>query len=217
MTAGDCPKCGWHGFMSAGVTEPSVREKAPLCSYVSIDIETTGLDPMMCQVIEVGAVYDNWVDPISELRTFHAVLKWPIIYGEPHALAMNAALLRRMEGGHTIEPCELGEDFHYWLLDVCLDPFDVQAAGKNFSSFDMPFLYGVPNFKEKVHFRHRVIDPAILFWLPEDESLPGSKTCYERADMDTHIAHTALEDALAVVRLIRRGVKNLKTWEDCYA
>jgi hypothetical protein len=130
---------------------------------------------------------------------------------------MHTKLLKRMEGGHTIRPDELGIDFHYWLIDVCLDPFDVQAAGKNFASFDMPFLYRVPDFREQVRFRHRVIDPTILFWLPDDEKLPGSKACYERADMDNVVSHTALEDALAVVRLIRRGVKNLKTWEDCYA
>ena len=33
--------------------------------YVSIDIEPTGLDPDTCQVLEVGAVADDWVKPIN--------------------------------------------------------------------------------------------------------------------------------------------------------
>jgi oligoribonuclease (3'-5' exoribonuclease) len=199
--------------MSDGVTEPSVPATPPACPYVSIDTETTGLDPDYCQVLEMAAVFDDWKRPISQLQTFHAILKYDRLQGEPHALAMNCALLRMIEGGQTTDPEDLGEDFHYWLKDVDVDPFDVQAAGKNFGTFDMPFLYRVPEFKERVHFRHRVIDPSAFFWLPEDTALPGSKTCYERASMDNVVAHTALEDALAIVRLIRRGVKNLKTWE----
>ena len=40
-----------------------------------------------------------------------------------------------------------------------------------------------------------------------DERLPDSKTCYERAGLDDKVAHTAVEDALAVVRLVRMGIK----------
>ena len=46
-------------------------------------------------------------------------------------------------------------------------------------------------------------------WLPTDDKLPNSKTCYERAGIGGKVAHTALEDALAVVQLIRAGVKRL--------
>ena len=48
-------------------------------------------------------------------------------------------------------------------------------------------------------------------WRPlEDDKLPDSKTCYERAGMNGKVAHTAVEDALAVVRLVRMGIKRLK-------
>ena len=47
--------------------------------------------------------------------------------------------------------------------------------------------------------------------LPADPpKLPDSKTCYERAGMNPKVAHTALEDALAVVQLVRTGVKRLR-------
>ena len=46
-----------------------------------------------------------------------------------------------------------------------------------------------------------------MFWRPfEDEELPDSKTCMERAGIDGKVAHTAVEDALAVVRMIRYAV-----------
>ena len=61
-----------------------------------------------------------------------------------------------------------------------------------------------------VKLHHRTLDPAVLFWEANDEKLPDSKTCYERAGLDGKVAHTAVEDALAVVRLIRLGIKHLK-------
>ena len=56
----------------------------------------------------------------------------------------------------------------------------------------------------------RHITDCATEWLRDDEKLPDSKTCYERAGMDPKVAHTALEDALAVVQLVRTGVKRLK-------
>jgi hypothetical protein len=45
--------------------------------YLSIDIETTGLDPETCQVIEFSAVIDTIrpdAGPVDELPSFHAYL-----------------------------------------------------------------------------------------------------------------------------------------------
>ena len=44
--------------------------------YVSIDIETTGLDPMKNQIVEIGAVIDKIGSktPIEDLPKFRAVL-----------------------------------------------------------------------------------------------------------------------------------------------
>jgi len=108
------------------------------------------------------------------------------------------------------KPDELARLFCDWLVAYSLDPASVQAAGKNFASFDMQFLYRLPGFAGLVKFRHRVLDPAILYWRPlQDERLPDSKTCYERAGIDGKVAHTAVEDALAVVQLVRMGIKRL--------
>jgi DNA polymerase III epsilon subunit-like protein len=90
------------------------------------------------------------------------------------------------------------------------------AAGKNFASFDRQFLKRLPRFEQVVRLRHRTLDPAVLYWHPlEDEELPSSKTCYERAGLDNKVAHTAVEDALAVVRLVRLGIKRLRGMQPC--
>ena len=74
----------------------------------------------------------------------------------------------------------------------------------------MQFLNRIPQFTKFVNFRHRVLDPAMLYWQAEDERLPDSKTCYERSGHDDTVAHTALEDALGVVWEVRQGVKRLR-------
>jgi len=190
--------------------------------YVSIDIETTGLDPETCQVLEIGAVIDDWKKRIDELRQFRRVLVYEVVTGSPYAMALNADLLRQIAnpeqpeqlgpniGWGFCKPDELGKQFAYWIRANNLDPLNLQAAGKNFANFDMQFLYRLPGFKDVIKFRHRVIDPAILYWRPfEDRGLPDSKTCYERAGLDNRVTHSAIGDALAVVQLVRQGV-NLK-------
>lgn len=217
---GQCSGCGWSGHYWRAAKEPGLPATPPKLSYVSIDIETTGLDPATCQTLEVGAVIDDWKTPIDQLQQFRRVLTYETVVGSPYAMALNAGLLKQIANPVPPQPCsawafckpdELGEQFAQWVKANGLDPMHLQAAGKNFASFDMQFLYRLPGFTSVVKFRHRILDPAILYWRPlYDERLPDSKTCYERAGMDGKVAHTAVEDALAVVRLVRMGINRLK-------
>jgi oligoribonuclease (3'-5' exoribonuclease) len=209
-----CQKCNWVGRFQDGITEPTVfKTSAP---YVSIDLETTGKDPDFCQILEIGAVIEDWVSPLNDLPMFRRVFRIERIVGEPFALALNAKLLKEMDANtsEVASACDIALDFLHWLESHGIDPRNVQAAGKNFGTFDLQFLKKNAAFSHYIKFRHRVIDPAMLFWEPSDEGLPDSSTCYERAGMDKKVAHTALEDALAVVRLIRSGVKRMTDWTD---
>jgi hypothetical protein len=204
-----CLNCTWRNSASSALSEPLLRTPAPKMKYVSIDIETTGLDPDTCQVLEFGAVLEDWQRPVAQLPTFRRVIHHKQIVGTPFALALNAGLLRQMETASLVRcaPESLGREFHVWLLQHDVDPNRVQAAGKNFASFDLQFLKKVPFFNESVKFNHRIIDPGNLFWRPfEDEGLPGSAICMERAGIDGKVAHTAVEDAIAVVKMIRYAV-----------
>jgi oligoribonuclease (3'-5' exoribonuclease) len=212
---GQCSGCGWSGHYWRAARELALPATPPKMPYVSIDIETTGLDPATCQTLEVGAVIDDWKTPLDQLQRFRRVLTYETVTGSPYAMALNASLLNQIANPpQTCEFCkseELGVQLAQWVKANGLDPMHLQAAGKNFASFDMQFLYRLPGFTSVVKFRHRVLDPAILYWRPlDDEKLPDSKTCYERAGLDSTVAHTAIEDALAVVRLVRQGIKRLK-------
>jgi len=212
---GQCSGCGWSGHYWRAAKEPTLPPVVPKMPYVSIDIETTGLAPETCQILEIGAVWDDWTKPIGELPTYRRLVVHDEYRGNAYALGLNANLLKQLSGQREpwfLEPAMVADDFATWLKDCGWDgTTSLTPAGKNFASFDRQFLKRLPRFEQVVKLSHRTIDPTILFWRwPEDEKLPDSKTCYERAGMDSKVAHTAVEDALAVVRLVRLGIKRLK-------
>lgn len=66
--------------------------------YLSLDIETTGLDPQTCDVLEVGAYFEDTLalKPREQLPCFHKYL-WKDNYrGEPYALQMNQAIFQKI-------------------------------------------------------------------------------------------------------------------------
>jgi len=67
--------------------------------YISIDIETTGLDPENCQILSIGAVIEDTLNqlPFEELPKFHAVIKRESVYGSIFALNMNRDLIQAMK------------------------------------------------------------------------------------------------------------------------
>lgn len=201
--------------------------------YVSIDLETTGLDNWSCSTIEIGAVIDEVRSdcdptPIEDLPTYHAYLVQEEFTGEPYALSMHPTIFRRIatreEGFKYLEPGDMPEDFANFLLDNGfarsfdpkrdiddVHPVKITVAGKNFASFDSNFLNDIQNWKTQIKVRHRVIDPSGFYWNPfEDEELPNTELCLKRAEIDETVEHTAVADAQNVIRLIRSHVARIK-------
>jgi hypothetical protein len=181
--------------------------------YVSVDIETTGLDEEVCQVIEIGAVIEDWTSPVEDLPAFHCYVVHNPIVGEPYALSMHQKIFRRIatrEPGYDyLEPAEVGPTLKFWLEAHGFDTKKpVIPAGKNFASFDRPRLYRLPGFNRGIKFHRRTIDPATLFWNPlVDQELPGTETCLTRAGLDPNVPHEAVDDARNVIRLVRFGMR----------
>lgn len=193
--------------------------------YCSIDIETTGLDRKKCDIIQFAAVLDDLTNPqpIEKLPTFLAYLPSSIFTGEPYALSMHPEIFRKIadakknkveydekENAYYLSIYDLPVAFRNFLTknNVPEDPktgsISLNIAGKNAAMFDLPFLKKKIKDWQRVYFKHRVLDPSILYYEPGDRELPDSKKCMERAGIKGEVSHTALEDALMVVRLLRR-------------
>ena len=199
--------------------------------YLSIDLETTGLDSKHNQILEFGAVLEdtNNILPLDELPTFHAYITHPYgrITGDIYALNLNAGIIEKLKNQKELEEQynfvkveDLAERFLFWLSQ---QGFEIKTknegqpneykysetltvAGKNFSGFDKMFLNEVPNFNKLIKIRHRVIDPSILFidW-KNDNAPPSLDNCKVRAGIEGVVTHLAVDDAKDVIKLLRKS------------
>lgn len=182
--------------------------------YCSVDLETTGLNPDTCDIIEFSAVLDDLsiLDPIDKLPVFHTYFIKDNYVGEPYALSMHPQIFRRIaERDHTkysfMSASKLGYAFRKFLVNNGYkeehDQVVITVAGKNFPAFDLQFLNRKSDMSKHVNIRHRIIDPAILYIKPGDDAPPGMEECKRRAGMEPKVAHTAEEDAKDIIQLIR--------------
>lgn len=188
--------------------------------YISIDCEMTGTDPLVNDIIEFGAVLDD-LDlrmPIDSLPKFHCYLVKDSYCGEPYALSMHPTIFRRIaERGleenrrkySYLTANSLGNSFKKFLLNNGYasehDKVLINAAGKNFSSFDLQFLKHKSDFLKHIDVRSGVLDPGILYIDAEDKGIPGLEKCKKRAGIeDITVRHDAISDAIDVVELLRR-------------
>ena len=184
--------------------------------YCSIDLEMTGLNPETCDILEFGAVLDDlrYKMPINNLPKFHCYFALQNYRGEPHALSMHGKIFERIaakEKGYLYyPPMKFGYAFKQFLLDhdyeLENDRVTINVAGKNFAAVDLQFLNRQTDLNKHVKIRHKILDPAILFIQGTDQVLPGLSECKRRANLPDHVAHTAVADALDVVKLLREGL-----------
>lgn len=195
--------------------------------YLSIDIETTGLDPERHQILEFCAVLEDTLDPISlkNLPAFHTFIipENNELTGDVYALNMNAEIIDKIKCRNELQDEftftkieDLTDSFLFWLSkngfnikmngeeDKNFRTEPITVAGKNFNSFDKLFLSKVPNFNKCIRFRHRSLDPAILFidW-SKDDAPPSLETCKSRAGIHSPVSHRAQDDALDVIAVLR--------------
>jgi len=184
--------------------------------YISIDLETTGLNPATCDVVEFGAVLadTNSLDtPVQDLSTFHAYILPPNgnYRGEPYALSMHPVIFRRIakreEGFYYLHPQQVVNAFGKWITACGVKP-KLTVAGKNVGSFDIPFIAAnLPGVADM--FSHRVFDPGSMFFDPRvDQKIPDLQQCLRRSGIDSEVSHTAIEDAQDVIRCLNFFWKN---------
>ena len=188
--------------------------------YVSIDIETTGLDPEVHDVVEVGAVIDDFTNPkpLDELPTFHCYVRMRNYVLDPYCAFLHQAIFHRIS---KFPDEEVSDKWNFYTKKEVVHKFadflndngfnsgrdsryTISAAGKNFGAFDLQFLNKQLEFDKVIRFRHRFLDPGILYFDPKvDTVIPSQQECLDRANLDEQVEHTAVEDAMQVVKLLR--------------
>jgi oligoribonuclease (3'-5' exoribonuclease) len=188
-------------------------------NFLSLDIETGGLDPKIHSVLEIGLVnqHEEWRRIILINRKQYIIT--------PYCAHMHVNLLREIndimcrEWAYNciliinrntvavdvtdIYVSNLAEAFFKAVKELIKPDSEgkITLAGKNLG-FDLSFLKELGIVTEGI-FQHRWLDPSILYYEPGDEVLPSTETCMRRAGLRHVIAHTAVDDAMDVVRLLK--------------
>jgi len=185
-----------------------------------IDIETTGLDPKKHQILEIyGYQLDLEGQGWDKRHIFHAHIQYKEIIGDPYALIMNAALIKKIQRGSDDSIIKPNAPFGHpglvrvhlqnWIFN-CLDKQKngkITFAGKNVAKFDIPFILNFLKMDwNETPINHRTLDPAILYMRPNDVDVPGLDECMRRCGgfWDETKAHTAKYDAECVGQILRQ-------------
>jgi oligoribonuclease len=133
--------------------------------YVSIDIETTGLDPEKCDVLSIGAVIEDTNNPLplDQLPSFHVAIKRENISGSLFAINMNKELIEtivyyqtaqdqdekndlvQMTGMKFLNEDEVAIEFYYFLYKNGL----MNDKGNNRNYTHHPIYGEVPSMNQK--------------------------------------------------------------------
>jgi oligoribonuclease (3'-5' exoribonuclease) len=195
--------------------------------YISIDIETTGLDVNKCQIIEFGAIIEdsNNIMEFEELPKFHCHFKYDFYNLSPNAMEINYNKIlevnklnlplnhHEIDISMNVDLCYDGNDYgiswfktHFsdWILKYYGEN-EIVFAGKNVSSFDLKFLENKGFFGSDLVKYRAVLDPTTVYVDWEKDKLPPSlNKCLERAKVKKKVTHNALEDAFDVIQVLRK-------------
>ena len=136
--------------------------------FISIDVETSGVDPQQHQILEIAAVAWDHED-INECSFFRATVDPRFgrqegrygsgnIVGEPRALIMNQRLLKDIGEGNGFASKEISQQFRNWATWET----PLNAVGLNYGGFDHQFLKFFPDWPLEL-FGYRFTEVGSLF------------------------------------------------------
>ena len=102
--------------------------------YLSIDVETTGLDPALNQILSIGAIFEDTEKklPWEEVPKFHIGIIRRQLTGSPRAINMNAKLIGWL--GRWLEPKDETDRF-FVSQESGMNWVEEEDAAKEFYKF----------------------------------------------------------------------------------
>jgi hypothetical protein len=175
---------------------------------LALDLETTGLDPKIHGTIQLGGVTFNSGHPVGKFeREVELNLNFENLVWTKFCLNLHKAWIETNLNATLIPQ---NEALALFFRQLDLDKGEpLVIAGKN-PQFDYSFIRMLPDPEGYLSTRRiYLVDPAMNYSTPFDKAPPSLKVCKQRAAeqgcsfASTETAHTALADAIDVMRLIQ--------------
>jgi DNA polymerase III epsilon subunit-like protein len=137
--------------------------------YISIDLETTGLEKDRCQILSFGAIIEDTENklPLSEIPKFHAAILHSELTGSPFAFNMNKKIIEaivqyqtakdqdekndlvQMTGMHFYHEDGVVEAFYRWIYDNGMVEIDPDFLNQCVTRGENGKMYPMINSKTK--------------------------------------------------------------------
>lgn len=192
--------------------------------YLSLDLETSGLDHEMHELLELGMA-DCRTDEEHPRHSLSVIIVHEHVMVDTYVAVMHKDLWEELQvakealgdkntvwrGLHDNVNTQLHTyfckpDYLYQVIEEWLAAIEYEGTwtvgGKNVA-FDLDFLMKHCDFKV----RHRRLDPMMLYIQHDDEKPPSLKQCLERAGYEDEVPHRAVEDAMLTHTLIYEGLR----------
>lgn len=156
--------------------------------YVSVDIETTGLDPYEDDIVEIGAVRFKDGKEVSQFSTF----------AKPKAGMSSEAYFVNHISEDMLKDAPSVKEAIDKFVRYCRDDI---LVGHNIDNFDILFLRNAAEDKLNTTLNNNTFDT--LYWSNRvfDERLKLKLLC-ERCDVQNEQKHRALNDARATAKCL---------------
>lgn len=174
-------------------------------SYISIDIESTGLDADVHQILEFAAVL--WVNdgPVEDQPYVNFVVDPRIegekyIVGDPYALQMNHRLITKIVEGEGRAISFVMSRLKQLLHTYGISPENpIAIIGQNFGKMDFQFLRRVEDWPAN-YFSHRFFDVSTI--AATRDGMQSAANILDIPDIEGD-KHEALYDARVALHWVR--------------
>lgn len=201
--------------------------------YVSLDLETSSLQPDPAHILGIAMVLEDTDDPkpLLELPRFVCMIDQGTFTGQPYALAMNAWILREIENFRRNKPAKypvylakgvgpstgrIGEhgfvtrDYSCWIdnaeawLEQHVGMYNGAPSRTNLAGKNVgSFDFQFLPQRIRQWFRHRMIDPGSVFIDWNRQAPPSLDEIKQARNIPGLVSHDMYEDALDTISVLR--------------
>lgn len=198
--------------------------------FCSIDLETSGTNDEIHQVLEIGAVVDDLEDqkPLDELPEFHTYVEHETYNVSEYCLGMHSetGIFEKLSSyngeraENVLSRSEAIKELNAFLnRELQLVSWPEEGRGRlnicchNFTVFDFRFIRDAVDWHMQdgavdsgdVWDVNRIypFDPCNFYMRPGDDRVCGTRMAMDRAGIEAEDLHTAVSDARDMIRLTR--------------